>query len=219
MIASESYLQALKKVVDTTSVPVFRHVIYSSEYISGMIFAIAACPELPMPNHWLPLVFKSPPERAKEFEINQLFDDLMSLFKVQLLDIQCSKIGLPAKCGSNDNESSDTSIAQWCKGFVFAHSNNQSCWQRAWDIKSSDSELSKVYSKDLSRILKLTSTLADFTFALEQRQEPQRKALLDNKISLHKSLIPCLKEYLVIAEELSKVLPENIELQGRADNE
>ena len=219
MIASQSYLQALTKITDITSTPVFRQVIQPTEYISGMIFAIAACPELPMPNHWLPLVFKSPPERAKDQQINQLFDDLMSVFKVQLLDIQSSEIGLPSQCVSVNNECSDASIAQWCKGFVFAHSNNQSCWQRAWDIKSDDTKLIKKYSKDLSRILKLTSTLADFTFALEQRQESQRKALLDNKLSLHKSLIPCLREYLVIAEELSKVLPENIELQSSAGNE
>ena len=66
--------------------------------------------------------------------------------------------------------------------------------------------------KKLSRVLKLLSTFADFEFALAQRTEEGQLALLDNQRLLFNSIPNTLKDYLLIADQLSLVLPENIEL-------
>ena len=98
MFASSTYHTVLQRVRNHSHHSRFKSAVVSSEYISGVVFACAACPDIPLPNEWLPLLFRHPPERTSASQVDEFCDHVMALFKCQLLDIQNAEAGLPDSC-------------------------------------------------------------------------------------------------------------------------
>ena len=209
MYPSASYKQALEKLSRTRQKSQLAQVTFSTDYIAGVVFAISASPEIPMPQEWFALTFSTQPERASQQLLNEYCDDLIELFKAQAIDIQNRHIWHPPHTHDEPALTRDSTLAHWCRGFLFAHKHLEAQWRRGWHLVS-QKEPAKVveFDRTLTRVLKLASTLADFEFALQQRQAPQRQQLTASRHQLIASLASCLREYIVIAESLSMVLPE-----------
>lgn len=218
MFASSTYHTVLQRVRNHSHHSHFKSAVVSSEYISGVVFACAACPDIPLPNEWLPLLFRHPPERTSASQVDEFCDHVMALFKCQLLDIQNAEAGLPDSCILASEEDGVSPLSEWCKGFLAAHQSNEPKWQRGWELyvaTNCDDEPER--KRALIRCLKLLSTFADLSFALAQRSADDKHKLLNNLDGLYQSINSCLLDYLLIADELTKVLPENIELTQRTD--
>lgn len=184
----------------------------------GMIFAIAAAPEIPMPETWMPWLIKNTSSVMVDAEVNLLADGLMDGLRAHLQAMQAGDICLPVRCRAKKGQSVQSSpVGQWLTGLLFAHQQLDSVWQKAWE-KHQQVAAKKTASEDesaekrLSRCLKLFSTLANVELAMAQRSPAQAAALSDNLYMLWQQLPSVLSDYERLAGELAAALPNQFEM-------
>ena len=188
----------------------------------GMIFAIAAAPEIPMPETWMPWLIKSASSGMVDAEVNTLADGLMDGLRAHLQAMQGQTISLPPRCrATKDGSVQDSPVGAWLTGLLFAHQQLESVWQSAWEKHQQGEVRTDVTDKEcaekrLSRCLKLFSTLANVELAIKQRSPQQAQALKENLNLLWKQLPSVLRDYEHLAGELAAALPNQFEMYTKA---
>ena len=71
-------------------------VIHPYAFIQGLIFTVAAAPEIPMPEKWLPWAIKTNNQLTSIEQADQLTDVLMKALQQQLKNMSEEKIQLPS---------------------------------------------------------------------------------------------------------------------------
>ena len=61
-------------ISDIVSHPNFKNVLPNAYHVDGMIFAVAAAPEIPMPEQWMPWLIQSSDSKLVDKGVCQLID-------------------------------------------------------------------------------------------------------------------------------------------------
>ena len=134
-------------------------VLHPYAFIQGVVFAVAAAPEIPMPEKWLPWVIKTSNQLISTEQADEITDILMKLLQQQLKSMSEEKIHLPMDITFIQDGQKQSSVAVWCQGMLFGHSQLETTWQDAWS-KMQVSEVIQMQQlqKDLSHCLYMFST-------------------------------------------------------------
>ena len=129
-------------------------VLHPYAFIQGIIFAVAAAPEIPMPEQWLPWAIKTSNQLTSNEQADNLTDILMKVLQLQLKSMSEEKIHLPMGVTFNQQGKEQSSVAVWCQGMLFGHSQLESVWQHAWNkMQLSEVIQMQQLQKDLSHCL------------------------------------------------------------------
>ena len=177
--------------------------------ILGTIFAVAAAPDIPLPDVWLPWIFKSSTQPQDIKDLPCIHDVVMACLQWQLQQMRDEKIALLE--GLNYSEQNNSPIAQWMQGVLLAHTQLDKVWQKAWQsmLESKHAEVGKL-QKDLKHCLSVFSTFADIPFALQQAKD---KAQLTTALPLiYRSIPEVLRTYVATSGQLIEYLPNQFEI-------
>ena len=190
--------------------------LHGYDYIRGVIFAVAASPEIPMPQQWLLWVFKQRGQLSDEQQADNITDVLMGLLQQQLKDMSDECIMLPNSYRFSENTPDDNNVSRWFRGLLAAHSQLEPVWNHAWMKMGKQAEPQMfVLQKDLRHCLSLFSTFANIPLALEQAAEKggeAHKEQLDKMLpKIFLSLPESLKTYVKLSGRLVDYLPNQFE--------
>lgn len=187
-------------------------VIHPYAFIQGLIFTVAAAPEIPMPEKWLPWAIKTNNQLTSIEQADQLTDVLMKALQQQLKNMSEEKIQLPSGITFNENEQGQSTLSQWCQGMLLGHSQLESVWQDAWNkMQVTEAEKMQQLQKDLSHCLYMFSTFADVPLAVKQAQSRGNDQLLNILPKIFLSFPQTLKTYVGLSGRLVDFLPNQFE--------
>lgn len=187
-------------------------VLHPYAFIQGVIFAVAGAPEIPMPEKWLPWTLKASNQLTSTEQADNLTDVLMKVLQEQLKSLSEEKIHLPKGVTFNQCDQEKSTLAVWCKGMLFGHSQLEPVWQKAWN-KMQVSELAQMQQlqKDLSHCLYMFTTFADIPLAIQQAQNRGNDQLLNILPKIFLSFPQTLKTYVGLSGRLVDFLPNQFE--------
>lgn len=194
-------------------------VLPEEAYLEGLIFGVAACPEIPMPEQWMPWAIRADANTAiSKQQADELADYLMGRLRDTLDSMRKEERLLPEECQWRGNGLQHDELQQWLRGLLTAHQQLEKQWQQAWQMSEQTLDLPALSGR-LNRCLKLFTTLADPQSRLQQTPPEKRQELTDGLPRLAASLPPMLKEYVAISGELVQVLPNQFEVVPKTTGE
>ena len=216
-------------ISDIVSHPNFKNVLPNAYHVDGMIFAVAAAPEIPMPEQWMPWLIQSGDSKLVDKDVDMLADTLMNGLRAHLDLMRQSKSPLPSELSeaivANGGMRPSKELESWLNGLLQVHKQLEPVWQNAWNHLDKRSAKNKSDDEDkpkedkvtepaevrLSRCLKLFSTLANIELALSYRNDTQVAQLESNIRMLVKQLPSVLADYTRLSGELAQALPNQFE--------
>lgn len=211
-------------VSDIVSHPNFKNVLPNAYHVDGMIFAVAAAPEIPMPEQWMPWLIQSSDSKLVDKDVDKLADTLMNGLRAHLDLMRQSKSPLSSELTEAIEVKGamrpSKELESWLNGLLQVHKQLEPVWQNAWNHLDKRSAQNTSEDKDklaepaearLSRCLKLFSTLANVELALSYRNETQVAQLESNIHMLVKQLPSVLADYTKLSGELAQALPNQFE--------
>ena len=206
-------------IAETIEQPCFKQIMPSAAHVDGMIFAVAASPEIPMPEQWMPWLIQSSSSHLIDKDVDKLADTLMNGLRAHLDVMRNDALSLSpdfllaTKIQSGVRPSK--ALVEWLNGLLQGHKHVEPVWQSAWDrfAKQSAALAEQAESPEvrLARCLKLFSTLANVELALQYRNEKQTAQLEANLEMLIKQVPSMLRDYIQLAGELADALPNQFE--------
>lgn len=187
-------------------------VLHPYAFIRGLVFAVAAAPEIPMPEVWLPWAIKTNNQLTSTEQADHLTDLLMKVLQEQLKDMSEEKIALPKGVTFSQQGQEQSSVALWCQGMLFGHSQLESVWQQAWNkMQVSEKAQMRQLQKDLSHCLYMFTTFADVPLAVKQAENRGNDQLLNILPKIFLSFPQTLKTYVGLSGRLVDFLPNQFE--------
>jgi uncharacterized protein len=187
-------------------------VLHPYAFIQGVVFAVAAAPEIPMPEEWLPWAIKTSNQLTSTEQADNLTDILMKILQVQLKSMSREKIQLPTGITFNQDGQKQSSVAIWCQGMLFGHSQLESIWQHAWNkMQVTENMQVQQLQKDLSHCLHMFSTFADIPLAIKQAEDRGNDQLFNILPKIFLSFPQTLKTYVGLSGRLVDFLPNQFE--------
>lgn len=188
--------------------PGMEQVLPAKHYTDGFVCAIAAAPEIPMPERWMPWLIQQPGDALSSANVDQLADALMNCLRMHLCSMRDNAVALPEDCLWRETRESSIPLvlSQWLSGFLHAHQQVESDWQLVWQDNADDQN-----NQRLTRSLRLFSTLADIELALKSRTPEQATQLQENAPLLWRQLPQQLVDYVNLAGQLAMNLPNQFE--------
>ena len=188
------------------------NIIHPYAFIQGIVFAVAAAPEIPMPEKWLAWSIKTSNQLTSTEQADNLTDILMKILQVQLKNMSEEKITLPMGITFNQDGQKHSSVAMWCQGMLFGHSQLESVWQHAWNkMQVSEVKQMQQLQKDLSHCLYMFTTFADIPLAVKQAENRGNDQLLNILPKIFLSFPETLKTYVGLSGRLVDFLPNQFE--------
>lgn len=189
-----------------------KDVLHPYRFIQGVIFAVAAAPEIPMPEKWLPWVIKTTKQLKSTEQADNLTDILMKLLQIQLKQMSEEKIRLPMGVTFQSEQHQQSQVAIWCQGTLFGHSQLEPIWQKAWDkMRLNEVKQVQQLQKDLSHCLYMFTTFADIPLAVEQAKNRGNDQLLNILPQIFLSFPQTLTTYVGLSGRLVDYLPNQFE--------
>jgi uncharacterized protein len=187
-------------------------VLHPYAFIQGLVFAVAAAPEIPMPEAWLPWAIKTSHQLTNNEQADKITDILMKILQTQLRSMSEEKINLPMGITFNQDGQKQSSVAVWCQGMLFGHSQLEPVWQHAWN-KMQVSEVTQMQQlqKNLSHCLYMFTTFADIPLAVKQAENRGNDQLLNILPKVFLSFPQTLKTYVGLSGKLVDFLPNQFE--------
>lgn len=176
--------------------------------ILGTIFAVAAAPDIPLPDVWLPWIFKHSVKRQDIKDLQSIHAAVMACLQWQLQQMRDEKIELLE--GLEYSAQHTSPLAQWMQGVLLAHTQLDKVWHKAWQgmLNSQHGEVDKL-QKDLKHCLSVFSTFADIPFALQQAKDKEQLSTALPRIYL--SMPEVLRTYVATSGQLIEYLPNQFE--------
>lgn len=199
----------LKQVFESSSMC---NLLHSPEFVAGVILGVSTAPEIPMPEQWMPWVLKGgrvtnvENTHDQKNKIDALADALIAQLQWQLSQLRANKTLLPEQFSWSDDEKHQQPLQQWLRGLLFAHSECEEVWFKAWQHANINEGESR-----LARCLKCFSVLADAELALSNLSGEKRDKLAKNLPILFEQLNNLLTDYAKLADELASTLPGQFE--------
>ncbi len=216
-------------ISDIVSHPNFKNVLPNAYHVDGMIFAVAAAPEIPMPEQWMPWLIQSSDSKLVDKDVDKLADTLMNGLRAHLDLMRQSKSPLSSELTEAIEVKGvmrpSKELESWLNGLLQVHKQLEPVWQNAWnhlekrsaknksdgENKLDEDKVTEPAEARLSRCLKLFSTLANIELALSYRNETQVAQLESNIRMLVKQLPSVLADYTRLSGELAQALPNQFE--------
>ncbi|MEP1449043.1 MAG: UPF0149 family protein [Paraglaciecola sp.] len=199
----------LRDLCDSTAL---RDVVHPYPFIQGLIFAVAAAPEIPMPELWLPWAIKTSNQLTSVEQADNLTDVLMKVLQQQLKQMSAEKIQLPQGMTFTQKGPEKSAVAQWCQGVLFGHTQLEPVWQAAWNkMKVSEEAQMQQLQKDLRHCLYMFTTFADIPLAVKQAESRGNDQLLNILPKIFLSFPQTLKTYVALSGRLVDFLPNQFE--------
>jgi uncharacterized protein len=186
--------------------------LHSQYYVEGCLLGACACPEIPLPDVWLPWVIKHHQQIKSTQQADQISDALFVYFKQCLANMHNNNLSLPSYAVYSGANS--ISLSQWCEGILVAHSAREKFWQAAWDkMHASSPENAINMAKDLKHCLLMFTTFADPQKAIEEanNKDAGGAALAEKLPIIARSLPAALQKYVTISGDLAAYLPNQFE--------
>jgi len=191
----------------------FKLILHSSDFVGGIIFAVCAAPEIPMPDEWLNWTFKQRGQLASTQQADTIAEVLMSVLQEQLREMRADTFHFPMH-GSKLPESPSTElpISKWLSGLLLGHSQLQPVWQHCWQhVESKQADKLPTLQRDLKHCLMMFSTFANIPLAIEEATRKGNLKLLDNFDNIFAALPEALKTYVDLSGTLTQFLPDQFE--------
>lgn len=198
----------------------FRNVLHHYYYIHGLITAIAACPEIPMPEQWMVWVFKTSSTKLNANEQDKVAHVLMTTLQSQLKCMTNKSALMPNETAFTDSElqqvnealSANSPLSLWCSGLLAGHSQLENVWLNAWDkmLEKEPTQL-KARQKQLRHVLSMLSTFANVPLAIEQAENKGNSALRNHLANIARSLPNALNEYVDLSGSLVSYIENQFE--------
>ncbi|MDO6694119.1 UPF0149 family protein [Aliiglaciecola sp. 3_MG-2023] len=201
-------LQQLEKICRQ-----YPRLLHRSHYLAGLVFAVSAAPEIPMPDVWLGWAFKQRGAGISESEIDHIAEVLMGVLQHELANMRENLIEYPEKGKPlPDDLNQDIAVSQWLQGLLTGHSHLESVWQSCWQqVENQQPDKVQGFQRDLKHCLLMFSSFANIPMALEQAKKVNNLKLLDNLPKIYASLPTALKTYVDLSGQLAKFLPHQFE--------
>ncbi|MFT6269632.1 MAG: hypothetical protein ACJAVV_002459 [Alphaproteobacteria bacterium] len=186
--------------------------LQSQSYVEGCLLGACACPEIPLPDVWLPWVIKHHQQIQNAQQADHITDVLFAFFKQCLAHMHNNSLSLPAYAVYSDISAKP--LRDWCEGILVAHSAREKFWQGAWNkMQAQSPQNAPQLAKDLKHCLLMFTTFADPEKAIEEANSKDGSgALLAQKLPvIAKSLQDTLQKYVAISGELAAFLPNQFE--------
>lgn len=193
------------------------HALFSVDYLNGLVFAVASAPEIPMPEVWLPWIFKEHGQLPDTETADKLTDILMGLLQHQLRlmrdDQVCldDRFELPPDAQKINSER--LALSRWCNGVLAGHTRLEKVWNNAWQkMHNKNPNAMPSATKDLSHCLTMFSTFADLPLAFEQAKvRDNDQQFVAQLPRLFLSLPSALQTYVKLSGTLVEYLPNQFE--------
>lgn len=205
----------MKTLQELSSEPKFRTILPPYYEMDGLIFAVAASPEIPMPETWMPWVIQHSGSAMVSQDVDELAASLMESLRDHLGAMRTQDNYLPLGCRWQEGAGIPESLEQWLRGLLKGHQLVEPIWRNAWERKAKGETLSadeEDPANRLARCLKLFSTLARHQLALSQRSAENAEKLRENLPLLWRQLPAMLQEYVSLAGDLAEALPNQFEM-------
>ena len=187
-------------------------------FIHGQLFAVAAAPEIPMPDQWIPWTLKRQdlpvtPEQAEELTLL-----LMSLFQLHLRNMRDEQLALPDFCQFPQDYNIDSPLSLWFQGLLSVHQQLETVWQQGWDKLQQQHGDMLDTSRELKHVLSMFSTFANIPLALE-KLTPEAAEKLEQKLpAIFEALPSAFTSYVDIAGKLAGFLPDQFETFSKPED-
>lgn len=208
-------IDSIKEVLSSSAL---KGVLPNVYHVDGMIFAVAAAPEIPMPEQWMPWLVQPKDNTLLKDDVDELADALMNGLRAHLDAMRKQLPPLPLSLlepdESHGNIRPSHELVHWLNGLLQVHKQLEPIWHEAWQkLEQQRNECSDKESPvaRLSRCLKLFTTLANVDLALKYRSEEQAEQLESNLALLINQLLSLLNDYTALAGELAEALPNQFE--------
>jgi uncharacterized protein len=185
-------------------------ILHPIEYVQGLVFAVAAAPEIPMPDKWLLWVFKQHGQITDIQQADKLTDLLMKELQRQLQLMRTNSIELPQHFAFPS--SNDAPVSIWLTGLLAGHSLLETVWQDAWDrVEKQAPEQLPSMQKNLRHCLSMFTTFADISFARNQAIQQSNHDLEAQLPTIFLSLTDALQTYVRLSGVLVDFMPDQFE--------
>ena len=185
--------------------------LHNRYFVEGVITGACACPEIPLPDTWLPWTIKAHHQIKDNAQADYIFEQLFAYFKDVLSKMKDAELRLPDYAVYKEVDTS-TALNEYCQGLMFAHQSCEATWQQAWArmqqaVTSEEPRL----AKDLKHCLLVFSTFAEPAVAIAQAKERGEEDLATKLPIIAKSLPSALDKYVGISGTLAGFLPNQFE--------
>ena len=202
-----------KIIADITSLynnPQQAEFLQSQYFVEGALMGACACPEIPLPDVWLPWIIKHHGQMQSAEQADAITDILFVHFKYLLAQMHDNSITLPSYAVYSEMDYS--ALSQWCEGLLMAHSATEKCWQGAWHkMQQKNPDGAPAMAKDLKHCLLMFSTFAQPDKAIADAALKGDSELSDKLPIIAKSLGQTLRQYIKISGDLAAYLPNQFE--------
>ncbi|WJG10144.1 UPF0149 family protein [Aliiglaciecola sp. LCG003] len=208
--ASPNYQQQLKGLYTQD----YKQILHSELHIHGLIFAVCAAPEIPLPEDWLAWAFRKHGQIANEDDMEKIAQILMGLLQEQLQQMRMDQIEFPMKGQLLPVDADENiEVSQWLTGLLAGHAQLESIWQGCWEHVSNEMpEKLFIFKRDLKHCLMMFSTFGNVPLAIKQAKKVNNHKLLNHLPAIFASLPDALKTYINLSGELAKYLPDQFEI-------
>lgn len=180
-------------------------------HIDGLLFAIGASPEIPMPDQWLPWVVKNQGNISNQ-DVDYLMGVLLEQLKFRLSSMRDEQFHLPKAC-TFGIEDTNSALTQWLTGLLFGHQQLEPIWHNAWkQMQEKAPEEQPALMRDLSHCLRMFSTFANPDLALAQAKENGNSGLEEKMPQIFLSFPKALQQYVDISGKLVGYIPNQFEM-------
>jgi uncharacterized protein len=201
-----------KQLFDLCEQPDLADVLQSYDYICGLIFAVAAAPEIPMPDTWLIWVFRQRGQLSSPQQADHLTDVLMGLLQWQLRLMRDEQVALPKRCQLSEPAEQSMALSNYCNGLLAGHSQLEDVWRTSWQkMRLSSAEQLAHLQKDFRHCLGMFSTFADIPLAIEQAEHRGNDNFRNLLPKLYLSLPMALTKYVTLSGAMVDFLPDQFE--------
>lgn len=208
-----------KQLFDLCEQAELAEVLQSYDYICGMIFAVAAAPEIPMPEQWLVWVFKQRGQLSSPQQADHLTDVLMGLLQWQLRLMRDEQVALPRRCQLDEPAEQSLALSEYCTGLLAGHSQLEEVWRTSWQkMRLSSAEQLITLQKDFRHCLGMFSTFADIPLAIEQAGQRGNDNFRSLLPKLYLSLPAALSKYVTLSGAMVDFLPDQFETFVQSTN-
>lgn len=196
----------LSKLYDNAQNSDFLHSRY---YVEGCLLGACACPEIPLPDVWLPWVIKHHKQIKNAQQADAITDVLFEYFKHCLAQMNANTLKIPEYAVYVEMPDKDDPLRQWCQGILLAHSAREQFWHGAWrKMQNKAPQEAPKMAKELKHCLMMFTT---FSNPQEAINDGKSNELSQNLPIIANSLGECLNTYIALSGKLAAYLPNQFE--------
>ncbi len=187
------------------------HFLQNQFFVEGTILGACSCPEIPLPDDWLPWTILHHNKIEDTVQADRVFSQLFEYFRCVLAEMR-NNIYAPPRYLQYSLASSNLELQSFMQGLIYAHQQCESIWQNAWVLmQAKNAEKAPSLSKDLKHCILMFSTFADIKQATMQAEQRNESAFSQNLPTISRSIPAAISKYLAISGELAAYLPNQFE--------